>query len=495
MMGFPVEAIIFQSGTENPNVLSVMIGAERKTLLVFFNLCTWTFLLRRSCIISTRKKKNVTQGKEKADELPESEAIVSPIAAPGTDLDPYSALRFRDFRLLLIGGFLSMFVRQMVTVAIGWELYERTGSALTLGGVGLAQVIPLIVLFLPSGYVADRYNRKYVIIGAQIVLALAVLGLALLSYWQGPLSLIYACLVGMGAAQSFSNPANSAIVSQVVPERVYESATTWRSSVSQLSAVLGPASGGLLIGFLHGATVVYMVGAGTPIIFIFLLLMMRVQRPLVHEAKGSVGKPRSLGSLVEGLLFLGRTPVMLAAITLDLLAVLLGGATTLLPIYAKDILHAGPFGLGWLQAADSIGAVSMALFLAHRPPFKHAGRALLLAVAGFGGATIIFGVSQWFWLSFLMLFVLGALDNISVVIRTTLLLVRTPDEMRGRVGAVSSLFIGTSNQLGGFESGLVAQLLGPVLSVVTGGVGTIVVVLLVAWFWPQMRRLGTLREG
>lgn len=186
---------------------------------------------------------------------------------------------------------------------------------------------------------------------------------------------------------------------------------------------------------------------------------------------------------------------MLAAITLDLFAVLLGGATTLLPIYAQDILHVGPIGLGWLQAAGSIGAIGMALILAYRPPFKKAGHALLLAVAGFGVATIIFGISHWFWLSFFMLFLLGGLDNISVVIRSTLLLVRTPDEMRGRVSAVSSLFIGTSNQLGGFESGLVAQLIGPTLSVVTGGIGTIIVVILVAWLWPEMRQLSTLREN
>ena len=185
---------------------------------------------------------------------------------------------------------------------------------------------------------------------------------------------------------------------------------------------------------------------------------------------------------------------MLAAITLDLFAVLLGGAVTLLPIFAKDILHVGPFGLGTLQAASSLGAVSMALTLAHRPTFKRAGPVLLFAVAGFGIATIIFGLSHWFWLSFLMLLIIGALDNISVVIRATLVLVRTPDEMRGRVGAVNSLFIGTSNQLGGFESGVTAQLLGPIGSVVLGGVGTILIVILVALIWPEMRRLATLRE-
>jgi MFS family permease len=204
---------------------------------------------------------------------------------------------------------------------------------------------------------------------------------------------------------------------------------------------------------------------------------------------------KTLRSLAEGLDFLRRSPVILAAITLDLFAVLLGGATTLLPVYARDILHVGPIGLGWLQAASSIGAVMMALALAHRPAFSRAGPTLLVAVAGFGAVTVVFGLSQSFALSFLMLFLLGAFDNISVVIRSTLVLLRTPDEMRGRVGAVNSLFIGASNQLGGFESGALAQLLGPVFSVVAGGIGTLCVVALVAWIWPEMRRLRTLNES
>jgi len=381
----------------------------------------------------------------------------------------------------------------LITVAIGWELYERTSSALILGGIGLAQVIPVIVLFLPAGYISDRYSRKHIIIVSQIIFTVASLGLAALSYQQGSLFLIYACLVVIGGVQTFSNPASSALVSQVVPEEAFENATTWRSSIVQLSAVIGPAMSGFLIGIFHGTSLVYLISAGASMIFVLLLLLMQVQSQQVQM--GSAGKQRTPGALVEGLRFLGRTQVMLAAITLDLFAVLLGGATTLLPIYAKDILHVGPIGLGWLQAAGSIGAVGMALILAHRPPFKKAGHTLLLAVAGFGVATIIFGVSHWFWLSFLMLFLLGGLDNISVVIRSTLLLVRTPDEMRGRVSAVSALFIGTSNQLGGFESGLVAQLIGPALSVVTGGIGTIIVVILVAWLWPDMRQLSTLRES
>lgn len=435
----------------------------------------------------------MTEGKGKA-QPPGKIPTVSTSVAEDRTHSSYSSLRFRDFRLLLAGSFLSMFSRQMITVAIGWELYQRTGSALVLGGVGLAQVIPIIALFLPAGYASDRYSRKYVIIAAQVVFALAALGLAALSYWRGALLLIYGCLVAMGCTWAFSNPASSAIVSQVVPESAYENASTWRSSISQLSFVLGPATGGFLIGFFHEATIVYVASGGAGIVFVLLLLLMRAgsQPP---QPRKSADERRTPGALVEGMRFLGKTPVLLAAITLDLFAVLLGGAVTLLPIYAQSILHVGPIGLGWLQTADGMGAVCMALILAHRPPFKKAGQTLLLAVAAFGVATIIFGLSQQFWLSFLMLFLLGASDNISVVIRTTLLLVRTPDEMRGRVSAISTLFIGTSNQLGGFESGLVAQLIGPVLAVVTGGIGTLLVVALVGWLWPEMRRLGTLRES
>jgi MFS family permease len=434
------------------------------------------------------EEKNIRQSHEEGQSGDEASIPALPFDEAGSNRDSYGALHSRDFRLLLIGVFLAMFGQQMIGVALGWELYERTGSALVLGFVGLAQVLPVIILFLPAGYIIDRYNRKYVVLTAQLVLALAELGLALLSYARGPLLLIYGCLLIIGCALAFNSPASSALVSQVVPEAAFENASTWRSSASQLAAVLGPASSGFLIGLFHGSTLVYVLSAGTALIFVLLLLLLRV-RPQVT----AFGR-RSLSSLLEGLRFLGKTQVLLAAITLDLFAVLLGGATTLLPIYATSILHVGPVGLGWLQAASSIGAVCMALTLAHRPPFKRAGRTLLLAVAGFGLATIIFGVSRWFWLSLLMLFLLGAFDNISVVIRSTLLLVRTPDEMRGRVSAVSSLFIGTSNQLGGFESGLVAQLIGPVPAVVMGGIGTILVVLLIGWIWPEMRQMGALRE-
>jgi MFS family permease len=410
--------------------------------------------------------------------------------SPGSEArDPYLALRFRDFRLLLIGVFVGSFGQQMVSVALGWELYNRTGSALVLGGIGLAQVVPVILLSLPAGHIADRYSRKYVVLFAEIGLGVASLGLAGLSAERGPLWLIYGCLFVMGTAQTFSGPASTAMISQVIPVEVYESATTWRSSSWQLSAVLGPATSGFLIGLLGAATVVYVLNGVASLIVAFMIAIIRVHREQVRAAEA-----RTWLAVIEGLRFLGQTQVLLAAITLDLFAVLFGGAVTLLPIFARNILHVGPVGLGWLQAASSLGAVVMALVLAHRPAFSRAGRTLLLAVAGFGLATMVFGISRWFWLSMLMLFVLGALDNISVVIRSTLLLLRAPDEMRGRIGAVNSLFVSTSNQLGGFESGVAAQLFGPVVAVVAGGAATLLVVALVAWTWPEMRNLRTLSE-
>ena len=403
--------------------------------------------------------------------------------------DPYRALRFRDFRLLFSGVFIAVVGEQMLSIAIGWELYERTGSALALGLVGLVQIIPVILLTLPAGHFADQFNRKQIVVVAQSVLAISSLGLATLSYTHGSLILIYGCLLIMGIATAFNDPASSTLLVQTVPESIYENAATWRSSSWQLASVLGPALGGLLIALQQSATLVYVLNAAAAFTYVGLMTQLRGRGKIAGS-----GERMTLNSLLDGVKFLRSTQVMLAAITLDLFAVLLGGATTLLPVFAKDILHVGPTGLGWLRAAPSIGAVCMAICIAHTPPFKKAGRVLLWAVAGFGLATVIFGLSHSFWLSLLMLFVLGALDNVSVVIRSTLLLVRTPNQMRGRVSAINSLFTSASNELGGFESGLAAQLFSPLLSVVGGGVGTILVVLCVALLWPEMRKLNALTE-
>ncbi len=404
--------------------------------------------------------------------------------------DPYLAFRFRDFRLLFIGVFVAAMGEQMLNVAIGWELYERTGSALALGLVGLVQVLPVIFLSLPGGHVADHYNRKYIMVATQSLLAISTLGLTLLSFGRGPLPLIYACLLLTGISDSFGNPAASALISQTIPQEAFENAATWRSSAWQMASVLGPALGGVIIAISRSAAPIYLIDTLAILIVISMFFFIRIQ----HQAVAS-RKTTTVNSLLEGVSFLRGAPIILAAITLDLFAVLFGGAVTLLPIFAKDILQVGPVGLGWLRAAPSIGAVSIALLIAHRPPFKKAGQTLLLAVAGFGIATIVFGLSRNFWLSLVMLLTLGGLDNISVVIRGTLLLTRTPDTMRGRVSAVNGLFIAASNQLGGFESGLAASIFGPILATASGGVGTILVVILVALLWPQMRTLTTLTES
>ena len=315
-----------------------------------------------------------------------------------------------------------------------------------------------------------------------------------LSYWNGSLLLIYGRLLVIGTGTAFNGPASKTLPVEVVPEEAFENSATWSSSSWQLAAVGGPALGGVIIAVFNSPVLVYLLNALAASIFVVLLFFVRGRRES-GNATPRRKEPTTLRSLGEGIRFLLRTQIILAAITLDLFAVLFGGATTLLPIFAKDILQVGPSGLGWLRAAPSIGAVCMAVYLAHRPPLQKAGATLLMAVAGFGVATVLFGLSSSFWLSFLVLFILGCLDNISVVVRSTLLMLRTPNEMRGRVQAINSLFISISNQLGGFESGLTAQLFGPILSVVGGGVCTILIVLFIAAAWPDIRRLRTLRES
>lgn len=404
--------------------------------------------------------------------------------------DPYRALRHRDFLLMATGTFLSVLGWQMFTYAIGWELYERTNAPLALGLVGLMQVIPVFLLTLPAGHIADTFNRKRILILAQSILLLCYTGLALLSYTRGSLILIYSLILLLGIALAFANPASSALIAQTVPEEAFENAATWNSSAWQLSSVVGPALGGVLVAFFHGAMSVYIANALLVLLYILAIFSVRAEHKPVKRTQNQP----TLRSLAEGVRFLTKTQVLLAAITLDMFAVLLGGATALLPVFAKTILHVGPIELGWLRSAQSIGAICMAFILLHRPPFRRAGPALLLAVIGFGLATIVFGLSHLLWLSLVMLFLLGALDNISVIIRSTLLLVRTPNEMRGRISAINGLFLGASNELGGFESGLTAQLFGPVWSVVGGGLGTIIVVVVVAWFVPELRRMTTLHE-
>ncbi|MEH2241635.1 MFS transporter [Nostoc sp.] len=402
--------------------------------------------------------------------------------------DPFAALKFRDYRLFIIGRLVLSVGSQMQTVAIGWELYERTNSAIVLGGVGLAQVLPMIALTLITGHVADRRDRKLIMLLSVMLLALCSLALAVLSYTKGAIFLVYACLVLTGVARAFSRPASDALMWQLIPVSAFTNAATWNSSSFQLAAVIGPALGGFGIAWLGSATGVYVVAA------IAALLCFILTVPIKEQKGIRTTEPISFKALSAGAKFVWQNQLILAAITLDMFAVLLGGAIALLPIFAKDILHVGPVELGYLQAAHSIGALTMAITLVYLPPLRKAGPALLWSVVGFGVVTIIFGLSHSFWLSMLMLILGGALDSISVVIRHTLVQIRTPDHLRGRVAAINSVFISASNELGGFESGLTAALFGPVISVVGGGIGTIVVVIATAMIWPEIRKLGALQE-
>jgi MFS family permease len=397
--------------------------------------------------------------------------------------DPYAALRVPDFRRLLGAAMLSTIGYEMQGVAIGWELLARTRSAFALGLVGLVQVVPVLLLALPAGHLADKFSRKYIMICAQVVLVCVSIFLTYAKLAALPVWTIYAALSFAGVALALALPARSAVLPQIVPIKLFANAVAWRTSGWQIAAVLGPALGGVCIAISGGTLVVFQLSVVLGTLVVVLVARIRpTQQVRTREAL-------TWHSLLAGVRFVKSQELILAAITLDMFAVLFGGATFLLPIFAKDILRTGPTGLGWLRAAPSLGAVVMALLMAHRPPMRRAGQTLLLAVLGFGGATIAFGVSRQPWFSFAMLAIAGALDNISVVIRGTLVQTLTPDPMRGRVAAVNSVFVGMSNELGGFESGLLAHFLGPTGSVVFGGVGCLATVGLTAWRWPALWRM------
>lgn len=374
----------------------------------------------------------------------------------------------------------------MVSAAVMWELWLRTHDEFALALVGLVQVIPVIVLSLLAGNIADNYNRKRIVVICQVALTVCSLGLAVVSWQQGEIYLVYLCLFGIGVARSFYEPAASTLVPQTVPPETFPNAATWESSTWQLARVFGPAVAGLLIAKLARVAPVYLFDTVAGIIFLLLLTQIK-GRKLALSGKGV-----SWESIKEGLRFIRDTKIILAAATLDMFAVLFGGAVALLPVYATDILHVGSGGYGVMAAAPSVGAIVTILLLTRLPPFRRAGMTLLLAVGGFGAATIVFGLSNSFALSLVMLVLIGAFDSISVVIRNTLTLTWTPDEMRGRTSAVTSIFIGASNELGSFESGTTARLFGTIPAVVAGGIGTILVVLGVARLWPELRNLETL---
>jgi MFS family permease len=430
--------------------------------------------------------------------------------APPDKHDAYAALRERNYRFFAGGWVLACAGLQMQGTALGWEIYERTGDALALGLVGLARALPVLVLALPAGQIVDMLDRRKVLIFTQIAFAGASVLLTLGSMHEVGVVWMYVLIALTGCARVFNGPSRSSLLPLIVKPENFHSAVTWNSGVFQLAATLGPILAGTVIWASGAAWPVYLIAGVSCLWFAGACVFIRPHREQARSngRNGRNGpRPRGLrglwsvvrpGVLVPGMLdgvrHMWREKTVLGAISLDMFAVMLGGATALMPIFAKDILQVGPVGLGALKAAPYVGALVMALVMAHRRPIARAGPALLWSVAWFGVFTIVFGFSENFVLSMAMLLALGAVDNISVVIRHTLVAARTPDELRGRVSAVNSVFIESSNELGGLLSGVVAKLAGAVFSVVTGGIGTVVVVAIMAATLPELRRLGKLEN-
>lgn len=400
--------------------------------------------------------------------------------------DPYGALRQSSYRRLLGGGVLTSLGAEMQAVAVGYEIYQRTLQPWHLGLVGLVQFLPVLCLALPAGQAADRWNRKVLLAVALSIMGSASLGLSMVSYYQGPLPLMYLLLALAGVGRALSIPARWSLLPQVVPAELLRNAVTWNSSGWQLATISGPALGGVLIRYLEPKGAYLATGVCLSVSMI-LIASLRLRVPAPQAAAAIL--PATPRAWWAGAQFIWQTKPILATITVDLFAVLFGGATALLPVFARDILDVGPVGYGWLRTAPAVGALIMAVTLAHRRPMRRPGVALLGAVVGFGVATIVFGLSEVYWLSWGALALTGAFDNVSVVVRGTLIQTMTPDALRGRVAAVNAVFISSSNELGALESGLVAQFLEARWTVVLGGLVTLAVVQLSTMIWPELPRL------
>jgi MFS family permease len=409
------------------------------------------------------------------------------MSAPDDSRAGRIAFMHPDFVLFQIARFLIVAAVEMQAVAVGWQVYEITKRALDLGLVGLAQFLPGILLFLVSGHTSDRFDRRKVLGACYAGYALCS-GLLLVLAVRGGHSArpIYAVLVLLGVARSFNGTASRSILPQLVPDEHFANAVAWNATTFQAATILGPSLGGILYAAFHGPSAVYAAALLTAVGALVSTFRIKTR------AQARRREPTTLKTIFAGLHFIWREKLILGAISLDLFAVLLGGAVALLPVYAREILHTGPWGLGLLRTAPGVGAAVMAVALAHRPLRGRAGPTLLWSVAGFGICTILFGVSTSLVLSLISLICLGAADMVSVIIRATLVQLRTPDEMRGRVMAVDMVFIGTSNELGQFESGLTAQWFGTVPAVLLGGLGTLAVIALWAWTFPELRRAGVL---
>lgn len=407
--------------------------------------------------------------------------------------DPYIALRQPHFTRYLIGLFLLTIGIQIQGTVVGWQIYDLTRDPLALGLIGLAEALPAISFALYAGHVVDRHDRRRV-----VLIALAVLVACSAALWvlAAPLSegvvasarinAIYAVIIVSGVARSFLQPARQALSAEIMPRHLFANAITWRSGTWQLAAVLGPAMGGVLYA-IGGTTLAYSIDAALMVVALGVFASIAHRSPVREATHEGVFE-----SVAGGVRFVFREPVLLGALTLDLFSVLFGGAVALLPIFAAEILAVGPTGLGVLRAAPAVGAVMTSVLVARHHDFTHTGRVLLYAVAGFGMAMIAFGLSTNFYLSVAILVVSGMCDMISVVVRSTLLQSRTPEGMLGRVSAVNQIFIGSSNEIGAFESGVTARWWGAARAVVVGGVLTLGVVASVGWFVPALRRLGRL---
>ncbi|MBI3444622.1 MAG: MFS transporter [Magnetospirillum sp.] len=387
-------------------------------------------------------------------------------------------LAIRDVRFFLLARLLSSTAQHITNVAVGWLVYDLAHDPLHLGLVGLAQFIPALLLTLPGGHLADRLDRRRILLGCFAVTALALIGLLLLVMAGAPrLEFIYGVMAVLGAVRAFSAPAGQSMTAMLVPRALLSRAVALNSTVWQVTVIGGPALGGFLYAF--GPVMVFGTAAG-------LVCAATVAAFALSPLRREIAADR--GSIFDGIRFVWSRPEILGSVSLDLFCVLLGGATALLPIYARDILMTGPLGLGLLRSAPAVGAALSAAFLAHRPAEGRAGIRLFVSVALFGLATIVFGLSTSFPLSLAALAVLGAADMVSVVLRQTLVQINTPDDMRGRVSAVNLVFITASNELGEFESGLTAAWWGVVPAVVAGGAGCLLVAALWAWRFPALRR-------
>lgn len=405
--------------------------------------------------------------------------------------DPYAALRFREFNIFLSVRFAMVFAWTMQFVVIEWQVYSITKDPLSLGIIGLMEVIPAVAMALFAGHVVDQKEKRGLLVKCILGFSVVSLGLFLLTwpevvgdvYSGWVLYAIYFLVFLGGIVRAFLGPTTFSLFALVIPKRLYPNAATWSSSVWQMGAVMGPALGGFAI---------YLVGVHWAMCFIFALslaaLVLLYQIPKKPILNPNIGEPM-MKSLKEGIRFVMGTRIILGVLTLDMIAVLFGGAVALLPIFAQDILHVGPEGFGILRAAPAVGALIIMFTSAYFPLNKKAGLKLLAAIFGFGVSIIIFGLSTWFWISVLALFLSGVTDGISMIIRQTILQLRTPDAMRGRVASVSSMFVGSSNELGAFESGLTAKLMGTVTAVVFGGTMTIITVITTGIISPAFRKL------